>query len=157
MKLCRVIAMLPCLLVAAGAAADIYSWRDAEGHLHYSDSAPAGNVDVQKRRARSATEAAAAPTTAAGATKPRTLAEKDQEFRKRRTEATDADTKAAKEKADAAQRQEDCRNLRGNLAALEGGQRISRINEKGETEIIDDSRRHSDTERTRRQIEQTCK
>ncbi len=150
-------ALLTCPLLAAGAAAgDIYSWRDAEGRLHYADSPPAGNVEVQKRHNRATADAPADPAAASPIKSP-SLAEKNMEFRKRRTEAADAQTKADKDKAEAARMEETCRSLRGNLAALEGGQSIARMNEKGEREVIDDSQRQADIARTRQQLEQNCK
>ena len=147
-------AFVPCLLtITAALAGDIYSWRDAEGHVHYSDAPPAGSVDVQKRRTRISADT----PDAASSAKPATLAEKDLEFRKRRAETADADAKAAKDKADAAQRQDDCKNMRNHIATLESGQRVARTNDKGEREFIDDSQRQADLERMRKQIEQGCK
>ena len=157
MNLRHVIAWLPGLLAMAGAfAGDIYSWRDAEGHLHFSDSAPAGSLDVQKRRTRGTADTPAVPPPGSSA-KPSSLAEKNLEFRKRRTEVADAQAKADKDKADAIQREENCRNLRANLASLESGQALARVNEKGEREVIDDSRRQADMARTRQLLEQSCK
>lgn len=162
--------------IALPAAAEIYQWRDAQGGVHYSDTPPSdGNATTlhsaakphPPAQARDETEKpeAAGDGTAASkaakaadeAAKPKTLAEKDAEFRQRRAEAAEAKAKAEKERQRAAERERDCVQARSELAALESGQRVSRFNSRGEREVLDDAGRTDQIARTRKFVESDCK
>lgn len=143
----------------AALAGDIYTWRDAEGRVHFSDVPPTGKEEAKKIRgaAPSAASAAAAaantPAAPTGAKPAPSLADKDLEFRKRRAESQEAADKAAKEKAAADQKASDCQSARNQMRALESGQRISRFNDKGEAIPMDDSQRQAEIERNRQFLE----
>ena len=163
------------LLVAAPAAAEIYQWRDAQGQVHYTD-APAAGANAKPMRAASkpattktATGDAAEGADEAGKTapengkartepaKPKTLAEKEVEFRQRRAEAAEASAKAETERQRAAARERDCGQARNQLAALESGQRMARFNSDGEREVLDDAARAEEAARARTYVESACK
>ena len=69
------------------AAAQVYTWRDASGKVHYSDTPPPG-VDAKRMRAgtHTGTTGSAAPV--------RSTAEQDMEFRKRKAESDKSQAKA---------------------------------------------------------------
>lgn len=83
----------------------------------------------------------------------------DPELEKRRKAAEQA--QATQAKADEArlaeQRRENCARARGHLAGLESGQRMARMNEKGEREILDDKARADEIRRAREVIAADCR
>ncbi len=158
------------LFITLPAAAEVYSWRDKDGNVHYSDvPPPSGATKTLPGSARPPTDttdeaaggtpAAAAPTTAPkGAAKgPKSAADMELEFRQRRAAEAEAQAKAEKEKSEAAEREKNCNQARAHLAALESGQRVVRMNEKGEREYLDDKTRESEGRELRQQIEKMCK
>lgn len=139
-------------MALAAQAADIYTWKDADGRVHFSDQPPTGKQDVRKVRSK---EPAAMPVPAEQA-KPaekRSQADKYLEQRKRRAEAQEAADKAEKDKAAAERKTADCQSARNQLKALESGQRVSRFNDKGESIPMDDAERQAEIERSRQFVE----
>lgn len=160
------------------ALAQAYKWRDDKGQIVYSDQPPPKNIPpgniIQGPKAASAAKGPATPIPVAatpavatagaaasaqstkGAPKPaagpKSVAEQEADYKKRQIEAQ----KKAKEDADKAtqeqQRQASCTGLRQNLAGLEGGQRISRIDEKGERSFIDDAQRAADIAKAKQDL-----
>jgi hypothetical protein len=104
----------------------------------------------------------APPAPAAGATKAaapaaqKTLAEREQEYRKRQLDRAEAEKKQADEQALAARRQQECNRARGYLRQLEDGIRIARTDAQGNREILDDAQRAAETARAREVIQATC-
>ena len=169
------------LLVAAATACGLFvvdaqaqwTWRDRDGKITVSDIPPPREVpdqDILKRPvakgapriaqtpgpADAASSPAAAPPTAQAAS---AAARVDPELEKRRQAAEQA--QAAKKRDEEAQlarqRAENCRNARSHLALLESGQRMARVNDKGERVIVTDEQRRSETERTRAVIASDCR
>ncbi len=83
--------------------------------------------------------------------------DRELEARKRAAEQEQAARLKAEEDKVAATRAENCRRARGHVAALEGGQRIGRINEKGEHEVLDDKGRAEELRRAREIIASDCR
>lgn len=140
------------LLATATMAGEIYTWKDAGGKVHYSDSPPPG-VDARKM---SVGTSSVAPEGSA-ADQRRSLAEKDADFRKRKAEAEKALAKADKDKAQAEQRAKGCQNARNQLRALEeSGQRVFRYNDKGERSYLDDKEREAASQDARKAVQDLC-
>ncbi|MBK6630388.1 MAG: DUF4124 domain-containing protein [Betaproteobacteria bacterium] len=133
------------------ASAEVFTWRDADGKVHFSDTPPPG-VDAKKIRAGTQPGA----TSASGAAG-RSLAEQDMEFRKRQTEAEKAQTKTEQEKKDTEDSKRNCADAKRQLSALEAGQRMSRLNEAGEVIPLDDQMRAQEIEKTRNSVQSWCK
>jgi hypothetical protein len=156
------------LLLALPVSAEIYSWRDKDGRLHYSDVPPAAG-EANRIETRATAPAAQSPvpgttqpaidgtdTRAADAARPKTLAEQEQAFRERRAAAAEAQAAAEKKQQQDAERQRSCEEMRNQLAGLESGQRVARFNAAGEREVLDDAARSEETARLRRQLGQSC-
>jgi hypothetical protein len=141
--------LLACLCQAV--SAQVYTWRDASGKVHYSDTPPPG-VDAKRMRPGGASDA----SSASGAPN-RSLAEQELEFRKRRAEAEKAQQKAEQEKKDALERQRNCQDARNQLAALESGQRMSRLDASGQRIPLDDDMRAQEIEQAKKAVESWCK
>ena len=157
-----------CLVVPGAAMAQLYQWRDANGRTVFSDSPPPpsippGNIvkNPKTRPAPAAAEekhaddgkaTASAAGTAAKADGPKSIAEREAEFKKRQAEAAAKAEKDQKLASDEKRREDQCRGMRQSLAALEAGQRVRRFNDKGEPYFLDDAERARDVDKYRREM-----
>lgn len=166
-------ALLLALFIAVPVSAEVYSWRDRDGRVHYSDMPPPGSGAVVVRGAAQPAAAPAAPTEStsgqAGGTESaaptsdaaasegrRSLAEREREFRERRAAAAEAEAEAQKKAEQRAERERVCADLKNQLAGLESGQRVARFNAAGEREVMDDAARNEESARLRSQLESSC-
>lgn len=141
-----------------------WKWKDSSGQVHVSDLPPPREIadkDVLERPNLSVrrpvpvpARAASAPASAAGA-----RARVDPELESRRTKAEQERLAKAKVEDDklSAQRSENCQRARAHLGALEGGQRIARLNSQGEREVLDDKGRAEEMQRARQVIAADCR
>lgn len=144
-----------CLLAAVlPAMAQVYEWKDSSGRTVISDSPPPGNAKAARTLG-----AAPAPGAAAkpAADAPKTLAEQDMEFRKRRQEAKEKAEKDAKELAAAAERKDNCERATRQLAALESGENMVARDAGGERHFLEAAERQQEIDRTRKIMAETCK
>lgn len=150
--------------VAVGTAhAQAYKWVDKNGHVEYGDIPPRGAKVTPLRAVAPPTAPASAP---AASTKgdakdakkgPLTPAQQELEFRRRMKAAQDAAAKADRERKAAEEKKENCANARQTLRTLQSGQRIARIDSKGERYFISDAQRAQDAARARAAVRQWCK
>lgn len=154
-----------------------WKWRDAQGRVTVSDLPPPREVadkDILQRPAAVARAPApavpgVAPATAGGgvaapgvaasapaAARPAPV-DKELEARKRAAEAEKAAKAKAEEQRNAAVRAENCKRARQHLATMDSGQRVARINEKGEREVLDDETRAAESRRARDIIASECR
>lgn len=146
----RAVTMLVLALLSSSAFAQVYTWRDAAGKVHYSDTPPA-DMDAKKIHAGSQT------SPAASAAPERSLAEKDMEFRKRKTESSEKQAKAEVDRKKSEESKRNCEDARNQLSALQSGQRMSRVNASGEHVSLDDAMRAQEVEKTKQAIKSWCK
>jgi hypothetical protein len=153
------------LALAAGAASaqSIWKWRDKEGRVQVSDRPPP--MDVPEKDILQRPHGARAPMPAASDVAPAAAVaasgvDPALEARKKKALADQAAAEKAQKDAEKAKRDqaklENCQRARNQLAALESGQRIGRMNEKGEREILDDAGRATEIARTRQMAEANC-
>jgi len=153
-------------------AAAQWKWRDADGKVQYSDRPPPAGVaekDILQQPV-SATKriqvistvplggAASVPTDAASRPNAKAEAKADAELEARRRKAVQeqqAKTKADEQK-NAAIKSDNCTQARSYLRTLEDGMRVSRTNEKGEREILDDKQRAAEIQRARGVVGSDC-
>lgn len=156
-----------------------WKWRDANGRIIYSDRPPPANVPDKAilKRPKGLSGTSAVPPSPSGpslvpgpeavvklpvaaasaaASGPK-LVEPELEAKRRK----DAEAKAAAAKADearvAAAQAENCKRARGQLKLIEDGGRLSRTNDKGEREVLDDKARDEEMARARKAIAADCK
>ena len=138
-----------------------WKWRDKSGQVNASDRPPPRDVPEKDILAKPSPDAkrTAAPAVAASAAPAATTPPVDRELeaRKRGAEQEQAAKAKAEEEKLAAQRAENCRRARGHLAALESGQRIARINDKGEREVLDDRALADEVRHARTVITADCR
>jgi hypothetical protein len=156
-----------CLLVTALAAAVSlpaqaqWKWRDKTGQMQYSDlPPPAGTPDadilqrpppVAPRPAAGASAGASAPLLVPKAGDP------ELEAKRKKAEQDEAAKKKAEDDRIAVAKVDNCARARVQLKALDDGQRMSRINAKGEREYLDDKGRAEEAQRARNVIAADCK
>jgi hypothetical protein len=160
----RVTALIAVLLAGAyvGAAAAQWAWKEDSGRVVYSDRPPPASVKSSQilRQPAHAAAAQGAPGAAGGdnaaASGPKTLAEREMEFRKRQQERADAERKAQEDQQKTAAKAADCERAKGYMRSLEDGVRIARTDAAGNREILDDAQRAAEMERTRKSLQQLC-
>ena len=160
------VTFLATALAAALAQAQVYKCVDAEGKVIYSQTpCPAntksGAVSRNVTPAPAAAPAAApadkaAKGDAAKKTGPRTVAEQEQDFRKRQQDQAKAAKESGQKAAEAQLRADNCLNARERLAQYEIGGRVTRINAQGERYYIDDAQIEQEKARARADAAQSC-
>jgi hypothetical protein len=139
----RYLTLALCLL-ALPAAAELYKWTDENGKVHYSDQPPPANVKKSETITAPKPQVAAPPpaATAPGAKPatggPKTAAEQEMEFRKRRLEAAEAEAKAQKDAQAAAEKKRTCDQATAQVTALERGGRVTTPGPNGEQNYLND-------------------
>jgi hypothetical protein len=157
-------------LTALPAAAQ-WVWKDSNGRTVYSDRSPPPDVKPSQimrqpsnpvlgpapSQAASPSDASKAPAEKAqAASGPKTVAEREMEFRKRQQERADSERKAQEEQQKSAAKATECERARGYLKGLEDGQRVVRTDASGNREFLDDSQRGAEIERTRKMVQSLC-
>jgi hypothetical protein len=141
-----------------------WKWRDATGHVQYSDLPPPMSTpekDILSRPSQHKASATPAPAaSAASATgaplTPRTV-DPDLEAKRKKAEADQAAKLKVDEDKIAAAKADNCNRAKGQLKTLESGVRLARTNDKGEREILDDPAREAEMKRSRDAIAADCK
>ena len=155
------------VLVQAPAVQAQWKWKDARGQVHVSDLPPPRDIpqkDILQAPAPASRRAAAsAPAPVASAAQPREASasrpsgvDPELEARRARAEAEAKAKAAADEQRAARQRAENCQRARSQLAMLQSGQRIARVDAKGEQYILDDATRAAEASEARRVIASDC-
>lgn len=164
-----VAALLVSIMLPGAALAQSYKWRDEKGQIVYSDQPPPKNIppgsilQAPKPTAAALAAAAAASTsgaavsspagkTAAKPASPKSVAEQEAEYKKRQLESQKRGKEESDKAAQEQQRVAACASLRQALAGLEGGQRISRTDEKGERFFINDEQRAADIAKAKQEM-----
>lgn len=149
MKHCLAICLL---LTSISTHAALNKWVDADGKVHYSDTAPA-DAKVKKLRSSSAPDASA-PTTEAPAQK--SVAEREADWKKSQNAKDEAEKKVALEKENVAIKQKNCDSARGNLAAYENSPRMVQYDAKGERTYLDETARAQKIDEARKAVSTYC-
>ena len=147
-------------------AAAQWKWRDKAGQTQYSDLPPPPGVpeaDILQRPASTtssrrptpaappASAASAAPLAAPRASDP------ELEARRKKVEQEVADKKKAEEAKLTVTRADNCARAKEQMRTLDSGQRMARVNAKGEREVLDDAARAAEAQRTRNVMASECK
>jgi len=136
-------------LSAPPAGAALYKWTDANGRVIYSDQPPNGNFKV---------ETIDGPPPPANPNAVKELANKEAELKQNKMLRVDEEAKAAKAKAEADTKREQCARVRGQLTMMQNDQNVLlfRSNEKGEPVYMDDAARRKERERLEGWFRENC-
>lgn len=156
--------ILATFALASLANAQVNKCIDATGKVFYSQTPCPPNTKSSSISPRPAASPASGIASSredekAGAKSsgPKTTAELEQEFRKRRTEQEEAAKKEQQKLTDAKTKDENCRSSKMQLASLESGARQARIDEKGERTFLNEAQIASEIERARKAVQNWCK
>jgi hypothetical protein len=152
------------LCVATLPAAAQWKWKDARGQVVISDTPPPREIPerdvlqkptavMQRQAAPQAPAASAAAVDAAA--KPKV--DPELEARRKKAEADQQEKQKAEEQKIAAVRADNCRRARAYVETLNSGIRLTRVNDKGEQEFLDDSQRAAEMQRARQAIATDCR
>lgn len=136
-----------------------YVWLDEKGVKQYSDMPPPPSVPTARILKQPGERARPAPDSTAldsNATAPKSLAEQNAEFKKRRMEQAEKEKKAAEEARLAAEKSKHCERTRSYLRALESGERIAQTDSSGDRTFLSDEQREREL-REARKLAQDCK
>ncbi|ODV10018.1 MAG: hypothetical protein ABT20_09235 [Rubrivivax sp. SCN 70-15] len=155
--------VLAALLATSLPASAQWMWRDKDKHITASDLPPPHDIpdrDILQRpdlNARPQAPAVAASAGAPGAAASKPPVDPELEARRRAAEQQQQAKAHAEDQKLAAQRADNCRRARSELTALQSGQRMARINGKGEREILDDKGRADEMRRANEVIASECR
>jgi hypothetical protein len=133
-------------LAPVGYAQQLYKYVDQNGKTVYSDQPPTG---VDSKQISVSGGSPSAPQKSA--------LERDKELDKARKDLADKGKKGGDEAERQAQNEQRCVGLRQNYQMYADGGRISKINEKGERDMMTDAEIESAREKTRREMDEACK
>lgn len=136
-----------------------WKWRDKGGQMQYSDLPPpygTPDADILQRPAPVAARPAASAAASAPLLSPK-LGDPELEAKRKKAEQDEAAKKKAEDDRIAVAKVDNCARARVQLKALDDGQRMSRLNAKGEREYLDDKGRAEEAQRARNVISADCK
>ena len=142
-------------LVSMSASAQ-WQWIDKDGRKVFSDRAPGPEVlemDILKRPLGKA--AATAPQSEASAPRLSGI-DKDLVEKKRKTDEAELAKRKAEQEQVVKAKVENCARAKQARSTFASGQRLSRITEKGERELIDDAARSAELKRIDAIIQSDC-
>jgi len=140
------------LLISFNSYAGVSKWIDAEGKVHYSDMPPADIKSTTIRKAGAPENS----SQASGVAAPKTLAEREADWKKSQKAKEEAAQKELKEQEAASIKQNNCESARTNLTTLENSPAIATYNSKGERTIMDDSIRKQRIDEARQAVNNFC-
>ena len=132
---------------AAPASGTTYKWTDANGRVVYSDQPPPGKSNV---------ESIAAPPPPANPNAVKELANKEAELIQRRQLRAEEESKAAKGRAEAEKKRDQCGKTRGQITVMQSNQNVYQTNAKGEQVFLDDAGRRKESDRLTGWVKENC-
>jgi hypothetical protein len=163
---CTALVLALCMAALPVSAQTQWKWRAANGKVQYSDRPPPAEVaekdilgrpagarrpEVQEVPAAASAVAATVPTPARRASDPAL------EAKRREAELAEKAKQKAEEERLEKQRAENCNRARSYAKSLQDGMRISRTNDKGESELLSDAQRAQEIARAQQVVGSDCK
>jgi hypothetical protein len=146
---------LACMLAfAALPALAQHVWLDEEGVKQYSDQPPPAGTPASRILQTPGSRPAASATAPAPAPSGPTLAQRNADFEKRRTERAEREQKENEQAAMEKEKKSNCEQARAYGRALANGGRIARTDANGERGYLTDAQRAEETARVQRTLEQ---
>ena len=142
--------LLTLALAPVIAQAQILKCVGAGGRVEFASSCPPGTKAESTGIRNNPAAASSGPQ--------KSLAERDAEFRKRRTEQQEAVKKADEKAQENADRNQNCESAQAYLRSLQTGQRIVKNDPKtGERVFLEDADRAAEEARAQRAVDANCK
>jgi len=156
----RVLLLTVLCVYAISVQAQVHKCIGPNGKTTYSQSpCPAGSKSREIRQTVSPAPPPSAPSKGAAdkASGPKTAADIEKDFRKRRQEQDQEREKEAKEQENARVRERNCRNARQHVAALNSGAPLARIDANGNRTMLSDSQREQEKVFASKAVDEWCK
>ena len=131
--------------------AQMYSWKDASGKVHYGDRPPTEKQSQARKVPGAPSETSDIAATRKAAT------ERQFDEREKQVKVEESAKKPAEDPAQTKTREDNCRRAKANLASLESGQARFSINDKGERVALDGAVREVELARARKSADDWCK
>lgn len=169
----KILVMAVCLLSMAASAQ--WQWIDKDGRKVFSDRAPPSDIlekNILKRPGGSPTTVPITPVSAGmdassattasgpqgGASAPKSSGvDKELAEKKKKAEEAELAKRKAEEERILKARVENCARAKQGKATFDSGVRVSRTNEKGEREVMDEAARATEIKRIQAIIDADCK
>jgi len=147
----RLLPFFALALLGLNAHAGLNKWVDAEGKVHYSDTPPptAKTESVRNIAGKGQADAPASYS-------PKSVAEREAEWRKNKAEKDETAQKKSQQDEQAMVKQQNCENARQNVRTLEEGGRVVTYDANGEKSYMDDEARAKRLEEARKAIASNC-
>lgn len=147
----RILPLIALALIGLNAHAGLNKWVDAEGKVHYSDTPP---PDAKTESVRNI--AGKGQADAPASYSPKSVAEREAEWRKSKAEKEDAAQKKSQETSHAEAKRQNCELARQNVRSIEEGARLVTYDANGEKSFMDDEARAKNLEEARKAIADNC-
>lgn len=146
----KIILGLLMMLAPLAASGQLLKCIGKDGKVEYASQCPAGTKEMRTGIRNNPSSAPAAA--------PKSVAEREADFRKRQTEQGETRKKDEEKTAETAQKRQACDSAQEYLKALQEGQRITRTDRKtGERVYLEDTERATEIARAQRDADQNCK
>ncbi|MBI1964938.1 MAG: DUF4124 domain-containing protein [Betaproteobacteria bacterium] len=146
----KIILGLLVMLAPLAAHGQLLKCVGKDGKVEYASSCPPGAKEMQ-------TGIKNVPSSAPAAA-PKSLAEREADFKKRQAEKGEAAKKEEEKSAEAEQKRQNCEQAQIYLKSVQGGNRISKIDPKtNERVYLEDADRPAEIAKAQRIIDQNCK
>ena len=160
-----IILLLALLAFSFSAQGELYKWVDKDGKTQYTDQPPPQGAAASQKKLDIKSAPAQPAAVKAGdkekegkadgkASAPKTIAERDLEFKKRRIAEAEAETK---QQAEAKQNQEKCAQAQTKLKTYQEVSRIAIPDGKGGTTYADDAARQKGLDEAQKDVAASCK
>lgn len=139
-----------------------WKWRDKDGSVTVSDRPPPRDIAdkdilIRPAAARRALLPASAASAVSATAEGKGPLDREVEARRRAADQEQAAKTKAEEAQRNAQRAENCQRARAQVGTLESGQRLARVNAKGEREMLDDAARATELAQARDAAASNCR
>lgn len=142
-------------LSTSGLACAQYVWIDEKGIKQYSDQPPPASVP-QSRILKTSGTNGTSQVVSDNASHAPSLADKNADFLKRRTEQAEKEKKASEDAKLASAKAQNCERARDYQRTLDSGQRIATLDKNGERTYMTDEQRARESRETQRVLSE-CK
>ncbi len=148
---------LAVLLACGVVAAQVYKWVDKDGKVQFSDTPPPPSATKEDAKKIVVKPASGSGTASASDEAPKSLADRNKDFDKRKTEAAAKAKKDAEKASNAANNETACQDATANLSELESGRPMARNNAQGERTVMSDEDRAAEIAKMRAITSKACK
>lgn len=154
----HIILLVLLLALSISARGQLYKWVDKDGQTQYTGQPPPPGAAKEEKKlnikSAPAQPVASKATNEGKAGAPKTLAEKELEFKKRRIAEGEVETKRL---AEAKQNQEKCAQAKTNLKTYQDTPRLTLPDGAGGTTYADDAARQKGIDEAQKEIASFCK